>query len=132
MTRRMWLRAAALGLAAAGVIAGLALYFSSEGNPPCFVSGIATWRPPSGNATHRYLVVFPDRAACFFDLEDHERLVGSLRLADAHDITMASPNEDRVALRTAAGPMTLDLRTGRTARDGPLPLGSDTVTIPQA
>ena len=132
MTRRMWLRAAALGLAAAGVIAGLAVYFSSEGNPPCFVSGIATWRPPSGNATHRYLVVFPDRAACFFDLEDHERLVGSLRLAEAHDITMAAPNDDRVALRTAAGPMTLDLRTGRTARDGLVPWASDTVTVPDA
>ena len=130
MTRRMWFRSAALGIAVAGVVAALAVYFSSESNPPCFVSGVATWRPPSDNATHRYLVVFPDRAACFFDLDDQERLVGSLRLPDAHDISMAAPNADRVAVRAATGPMTLDLRTGRLVSGGFVPWASDTVVVP--
>jgi hypothetical protein len=132
MTRRVWLRAAALGLAAVGVVVALAVYFSSESKPPCFVSGVATWRPPTDAQTHRYLVVFPDRGACFFDLDDRERLVGSLRLTDAHDISMAAPNAERVALRTAAGPMTLDLVTGRLARGGLVPWPSDTLTVTDA
>ena len=63
MTRRVWLRTAGLVLVVAGVIAGLTAYYSSESVPPCFVSGAPQWRSPTDTETHRYMVVFPDRAA---------------------------------------------------------------------
>jgi hypothetical protein len=128
VTRRVWLRAAALVLGVVGVIAGLTVYFSSESVPPCFVSGVATWRPPTDGKTHRYAVVFPDRAACFFSLDDQQRLVGQLRLSGARDISSAAPLQDDVGLRTASGPYTLDLRTGRETRGGVAPFPSDIVT----
>jgi hypothetical protein len=128
LTRRVWLRAAALGLAVVGVIAGLTVYFSSESVPPCFVNGVPTWHPPTDGQTHRYAVVFPDRAACFFAIDDKHRLVGQLRLADAHDISTAAPNADMVALRTAAGPYTLDLRTGKLSKGGLAPFDNGTLT----
>ena len=128
MTRRVWLRAAALGLAVVGVIAGLTIYFSSESVPPCRVNGAPTWHPPTDGKTHRYAVVFPDRAACFFAIDDKHRLVGQLRLADAHDISAAAPNADKVALRTASGPFTLDLRTGKLSKGGLAPSDNGTLT----
>ena len=66
---RVWPRAAALALVLIGMVVGLTVYFSSESTPPCFVSGAATWRPPSDGGTHRYEVVFPERAACFFAID---------------------------------------------------------------
>jgi hypothetical protein len=127
--RRVWLRATALVLVAVGVVAGLTVYFSSESVPPCFASGIPKWRPPTDGQPHRYMVVFPDRAACFFALDDRQRLVGQLRLPEAHDITSATPNGSHIALRTASGPYTLDLRTGRLTEGGLAPFPSDTVTV---
>ena len=128
MTRRVWLRAGALALAIVGVIAGLTAYFSSESPPPCGANGVPTWHPPTDRQTHRYAVVFPDRAACFFAIGDNHRLVGQLRLADAHDVTTAEPNGHELALRTAGGPFTLDLRTGKLQRGGLAPFDHGTLT----
>ena len=128
MTRRVWLRATVLVVAVAGVIAGLTVYFSSESVPPCFVSGVATWHPPIDGKTHRYVVVFPERAACFFALDDQQKLVGQVRLPDARGISSAAPMQRDVALRTASGPYTLDLRTGRLEKGGVAPFASDIVT----
>jgi hypothetical protein len=126
--RRVWLRAGALALAVVGVIAGLTAYYSSEPAAPCVVSGVPTWRPLTDGKLHRYLVVFPDRAACFYDLDAHNQLVASLRLPDARDIVSAAPNGDRIALRSARGPVTLDLQTGRLTPGGLVPWPSDTLT----
>jgi len=129
VTRRVWLRAAGLAVVIGGVIAGLTAYYSSEGVPPCLVSGVPQWRPPTDSGTHRYMVVFPDRAACFFDLSDQNKLVGALRLSNARGITFAARLQDGVAVRTASGPFTLDLHTGRLQRGGLVPFPSSTLTV---
>jgi hypothetical protein len=128
VTRRVWLRAAALGLVVVGVIAGLTVYFSTESVPPCGVSGVPTWHPPTDGQTHRYAVVFPDRAACFFAIDDKQRLVGQLRLPEARDISTVAPNGDEVALRTENGPYTLDLGTGKLAKGGLAPFDNGKLT----
>jgi hypothetical protein len=132
LTRRVWLRAVALALAVLGLIAGLTIYFSSESVPPCFVSGVAPWHPPTDGQTHRYAVVFPDRAACFFALDDQQRLVGAVRLPDTRGILTAAPLQRDVGLRTAAGPHTLDLRSGRLIKGGLAPFPSEIVTLTDA
>jgi hypothetical protein len=126
--KRVWLRALALALAAAGIIAGITVYFSSESVPPCLVSGVATWKAPQ-DGTHRYEVVFPDRAACFFAIDDGNKLVGALRLSEARGITTAMPLLGDVALRTESGVFRLDLRHGRLRRGGLAPFPSDTLTL---
>jgi hypothetical protein len=128
VTRRVWLRAAALGLVLVGVIAGLTVYFSTESVPPCGVSGVPTWHPPKDGRTHHYAVVFPDRAACFFAIDDKHRLVGQLRLHDARDISTVAPNGHEVALRTENGPYTLDLGTGKLAKGGLAPFDDGKLT----
>lgn len=125
---RVWLRAAALALVVIGVVVGLTVYFSSESTPPCLVSGAANWRPPSDGGTHRYEVVFPERAACFFAIDEQQRLVGALRLGPAKGISTAAPLQNDVALRTQRGVYTLDLRTGRLRFGGLAPFPSDTLT----
>ncbi|TML94073.1 MAG: hypothetical protein E6G03_14570 [Actinobacteria bacterium] len=125
---RVWLRAAALALVVIGVVVGLTVYFSSESTPPCLVPGAATWRPPSDGGTHRYEVVFPERAACFFAIDEQQRLVGALRLGPAKGISTAAPLQNDVALRTQRGVYTLDLRTGRLRFGGLAPFPSDTLT----
>ena len=132
MTRRVLLRATALALAVLGVVAGLTIYFSSESVPPCFVSGAATWRPPTDGATHRYAVVFPDRAACFFALDEQQKLVGAVRLPGARGISSAAPLQQEVAVRTRSGPYSLDLRTGRLTKGGVAPFASDILTVVDA
>lgn len=127
---RIWLRAVALVLVAAGVIVALTVYFSTETVPPCGVSGIPKWTALNDTETHRYTVVFPDGAACFFD-EQH-RLVAQLALDGARDVTSAEPNGDDIALRTASGPYTLDLRTNSFTRGGLAPFPSDFVTATDA
>jgi hypothetical protein len=128
VTRRVWVRAVALVAVLLGVIAGLTIYFSSESVPPCVVSGASKWRPPSDGGTHRFMVVVPDRAACFFALDNGQKLVGSLRLPEARNISSAAPLGREVALRTASGPYTLDLRSGRLVKGGLAPFWSDTLT----
>jgi hypothetical protein len=127
--RRVWLRALALALAAAGIIGGLTVYFSSESVPPCLVSGAPTWKAPQAG-THRYEVVFPDRAACFFAIDDGNKLVGALRLPEARGIATAAPLLGDVAVRTESGVFRLDLRKGRLRRGGVAPFPSDILTLP--
>ena len=129
MRRRVWLRAAALVLVAGGVIGGLTAYYSSESVPPCLVSGVPQWHAPTDSKSHRYLVVFPDRAACFFAIDDQNKLVGALRLPDARGISFAPQLQESIAVRTSSGPFTLDLRTGRLQRGGLVPFASDTLTV---
>jgi hypothetical protein len=130
VTRRIWLRVAALVLAAVGVVIALTVYFSSEKTPPCFVSLIADWRAPTDRDTHRYVVAFPDHAACFFAPADRNELVAQLRVPSARTSSSAAPLQDDVALRTAAGPVTVDLRRGRARRGGLVPFASTTLTVP--
>lgn len=129
MTRRVWLRVAALVLVAAGIVVGITVYFSSEKVPPCFVSGAADWRAPTDGKAHRYLVVFPDKAACFFALDDQNKLVGALELPAARSISYAAPLLRDIALRTSSGPFTLDPRTSRLRRGGLVPFASDILNV---
>jgi hypothetical protein len=124
---RVWLRAAALAVAAAGVVAGLTIYFSTENVPPCYVAGVKDWRAPASGS--RFVVVFPDRAACFLAIGTKPQLVGQLLLPDARDISTAAPNGSTIALRAASGPFTLDLRTRRVTTDGLAPVDSGNVTV---
>jgi hypothetical protein len=126
--RRVWLRALALALAAVGVVAALTVYYSSETVPPCLLSGVAAWKAPTAG-THRYEVVFPDRAACFFAIDDDHKLVGALRLAEAKGISLAAPLLGGVALRTESGVFRLDVRTGKLRRGGLAPFPSDIVEV---
>jgi hypothetical protein len=128
--KRVWLRATALVLAAVAVVVALTLYLSSETIPPCLVTGAPIWRAPTDAATHRYEVVFPDEAACFFAIDDEHKLVGGLDLVGAKGISLAAPLLDRIAVRASAGVFTLDVRTGRLRRGGLAPFASDTLTVP--
>ena len=128
--RRIWLRVAALVLATAGAIAGLTVYFSTENVPPCYLSGAHDWRPPADRERHRFAVVFPDRAACFFTIGGEPRLAGQLELPGAHGITAAVPNGSKIALRTPSGPYTLDPRSGRLSRGALAPFASGYVAQP--
>jgi hypothetical protein len=124
--KRVWLRAAALALAVVGAVAGLTVYFSTENIPRCLVSGVKTWRPPTDGRTHRYEVVTLDRSACFFDMDQQQRLVGALSLSQAHWLSAAVPaesdtlrvsdSEHGVVFETRRGLLgvrVLDLRTKR-------------------
>jgi hypothetical protein len=79
--------------------------------------------------THRYAVVFPDGAACFYSIDDQQRLVAQLRLPDVRDISAAVPNGDEIALRAADGTHTLDLRTGKLTSGGLAPFDRGTLTV---
>jgi hypothetical protein len=125
--KRVWLRAAVLALAVVGAVAGLTAYFSSENVPRCLVSGAGTWRPPADGRTHRYEVVILDGSACFFDMDQQQRLVGALPLSQAQWLSAAIPTaSDRLSVtdtehgvvfvtrRGLLGVRTLDLQTKRT------------------
>jgi hypothetical protein len=127
--RRVWFRAGALALGAVALLVGITVYFSAETVPPCFASGTPTWHPPTDGGTHRYEIVFPDRAACFFAIDDGHKLVGQLRLNEARGISVAAQLQQDVALRTEAGVFTLDLRTGKLRRGGLAPFPSSTLTL---
>jgi hypothetical protein len=129
VTRRIWVRAAALAAAVVALVAGLTLYFSSQSVPPCLASGAPKWRPPTDGEPHRYMLVVPDGAACFFALDEEQALVGTLDLSDARAPSVAAPLGEDVAVRTSAGPYTLDLRTGRFTKGGLAPFDSDTLTL---
>ena len=126
---RVWLRAAALVLAAVGIVVGLTVYFSSESVPTCLVSDAPAWRAPTDIGTHRYEVVFPEQAACFFAIDDRNKLVGTLQLRPAKGISFAARLQDDVAVRAQSGVFTLDLRTGRLRRGGLAPFPSKWVTV---
>ena len=126
--KRVWVRGTLLGLAAVGVVAALTAYFSSEDVPPCLVSGAPEWHAPA-SGTHRYEVVFPDRAACFFSVDDKHELAGALRLADASGISFAAPLLDDIALRTQADVFRLNPVTGKLRRGGLAPFPSEIVNF---
>jgi hypothetical protein len=127
--RRVWVRAGALALLGVAVLVALTIYFSSEKVPPCFLSGTPTWRAPKDTETHRYEVVFPDRAACFFAIDGRQKLVGELSLPEARGISFAAQLQQDVAIRTESGVFTLDLRTGKLRRGGLAPFPSSTLTL---
>jgi hypothetical protein len=124
--RRVWLRAAALALAAGGAVAGLTVYFSTETVPRCLVSGAATWRPPKDRARHHYEVVVLKDDACFFDMDRKQKFVGALPLMRASRLLAALPpqsdtlrvtdQQHRVVYETKRGLLgfrVLALQTGR-------------------
>jgi hypothetical protein len=128
--RRVWLRAAALAVVVVCVVVGLTVYFSSEDVPLCGVSGAPRWNPPGGSGTYRYEVVLPDRAACFYAIDDDLELVGALRLPAAAGISSVNPNLSDLAVRGSSGVHTLDLRTGRLRNGGLSPYFYGIVTAP--
>jgi hypothetical protein len=116
MTRLVGLRIAVLVVAAAGILIGLTAYFSSQKLPPCLASDAGTWRPPRDGSAHRFLVVVPDRALCFFSIDDGNALVGAIELKDVEGVTAIAPRGDRIALRYGNGRGALvDVATGRVA-----------------
>jgi hypothetical protein len=80
---RVWLRAAALALAAGGAVAGLTVYFSTQTVPRCLVSGAPDWKAPLDGGRHRYEVVVLKDDACFFDMDRKQKLAGALPLERA-------------------------------------------------
>jgi hypothetical protein len=128
--RRVWLRAGALAGAGVAVLVGLTIYFSAEDVPPCLASSTATWRPPTDGGTHRYELVFLDEAACFFDIDDGNKLVGQLKLPGAKGISAAGQLQDDVGVRARSGVYTLDLREATVRRGGLAPFWSPILTLP--
>jgi hypothetical protein len=114
MTRRVRLRAALLVVAAVGLIAGLTAYFSSERIPPCLVSGAPKWKPPTDRGTHRFVLVVPDRALCFYAIDDGHKLVGAVKLRGIDGIDAIEPRDGRLAVRYRRGGAVVDLASGRT------------------
>lgn len=126
---RVRLRIALLVLGAVGLIAGLTTYFSSEEIPLCGVSGAPRWKAPTGGE-HRLLVVFTDRAACFFDVDEGHRLVGELRLGGISGVSAVEKQGERVAIRFDDSRGTLvDLASGRTSPTEPPPPFPDKLRI---
>ena len=122
MTRRVVVRAVVLVAAAVGLLVGLAAYFSSEKLPPCLVSGVPEWRQPGDRNVHRFLVVVPDRALCFFAIDDNHALVGALDLGDIEGVSALEPRGGGLALRYGDGRGALvDLEDGRIVRGVPPP-----------
>jgi hypothetical protein len=129
MTRRVALRITLLVVAAVGVIAGLTAYFSSEKIPPCLVSGAPKWRPPTDRGTHRFLLVVPDRALCFYAIDDDHKLVGAVKLRGIEGIDAIRPREGRLAIRYGRGGAVVDLTSGRTTPASAPPAPALDVTV---
>jgi hypothetical protein len=127
----VYLRAVALGVAALAVVAGLTVYFSTQTTPPCLVTGIPKWRAPTDKNVHRFELVVPDRALCFFDMDHDHALVGFLKLPEIRGVTNIAPRGTSLALRYDDGRGALvDLRTGRVRYDvQPPPPASDEVLV---
>jgi hypothetical protein len=121
MTRRVALRAGLLVVAALGLIAGLTAYFSSEKVPPCLVSGAPKWRPPTDGGTHRFLLVVPDRALCFYAIDEDHKLVGAVKLVGIEGIDAIEPRGGGLAIRYVGRGAFVDLETGRATAAPPPP-----------
>src|SRR5204862_6953843 len=78
VTRKIALRAAVLVVLGAAVIVGLTVYFSTQTIPPCLRTGVPAWKPPTDTSLHRFELVVPDRAICFFDMDHDHELAGYL------------------------------------------------------
>jgi hypothetical protein len=130
--RRIYLRAAAIVLAAVAVIAGLTVYFSSEKIPPCLVSGAPKWRAPTDKQVHHFELVVPDRALCFFDVDADNALVGAIKLRGIDGIDAIAPRADgKLAVRYDDGRgAVVDVASGRvTFGAQPPPPPSDDVRV---
>jgi len=132
VNRRIALRAGGLAVFALGALAGLTLYFSSETVAPCLAAGTPKWRAPTDTGVHRFEVVVPDRALCFFDMDHDHELVGFLKLGGIRGITAIAPRaRGLLSLRYANGRgAVVDLTTGH-VRYGvsPPPPPSDDVVV---
>ena len=131
MTRRVAFRAAGLALLLAGLVVGLTVYFSTQTIPPCLQTGVPKWRPPTDHALHRFELVVPDRALCFFDQDQDNELIGYMKLPRIDGITAIAPRDGLLALRYGSGRGAIvDLSTGR-IRYGvrPPPRASDDVVV---
>lgn len=114
MTRRVALRATGLAVAAVAVLVGLTVYFSTEGTPPCLISGVQKWQPPTDATLYRFEVATGHHALCFFDMNDEQQLVGYLSLPKVTGITAAVPRGGKLALRYGGGRGALvDLKTAK-------------------
>jgi hypothetical protein len=114
VTRRVFLRATGLVVAAIAVLVGLTIYFSTEATPPCLISGVQKWQPPTDSTLRRFEVVIPRHALCFFDIDDQQQLVGYIALPNIDRVVAAAPRDGRLALRYGNGRGALvDLKTGK-------------------
>lgn len=132
MTRTIALRAAGVVLIGVAVIVGLTIYFSSQKIPPCLRTGVPAWKPPTDATLHRFLLVVPDRALCFYDMDHDHELAGYVDLKGIKGVTAIAPRADgRLALRYGDGRGALvDLRTGEIQTGVPPPAApSDTVVV---
>ena len=131
MRRGIYLRAAALAVAVVGVVAGLTVYFSTQKVPPCLVAGIPKWRAPTDKHVHRFELVVPDRALCFFDMDHDQALVGYLKLPGIRGITNIALRAGNLAFRYGDGRGALvDLQSGRVRYGAkPPPAPSDEVHV---
>jgi hypothetical protein len=114
VSRRIAFRAGVLVLLCCGVVAGLTVYFSTEQVPPCLLSGIPKWQAPTDRAVHHFEIVAPDRALCFFDMDDEHHLVGYLALPKITGVSAVEPRAGSLALRYGHGlGAVVDLQDGK-------------------
>ena len=114
MTRRTAVRTAGLVAAVVALIVGLTVYFSTETVPPCLVSGVPVWKPPTDSQLHQLELVVPDRAVCLFDMDNDQAPAGYIALPGIRGVTVAVPRGDELALRYDGGRGALvDLATRR-------------------
>ena len=134
MTRRVAFRAAGLALLLAGVVVGLTVYFSTEKIPPCLVTGVPKWRAPTDKALHRFELVVPDRALCFFDQDHDNELIGYVKLPRIEGVSAIAPRGGQLSLRYGNGLGALVELTNGHIRYGvkPPPPPSDTVDVRNA
>jgi hypothetical protein len=132
VTRRIVFRATGLVLFACAIVAGLTVYFSSEKVPPCLLSGIPVWKAPTDHSAHHFEVVVPDRALCFFDMDDEHHLVGYLKLPHIEGVNAIQPRTGSLALRYGNGRGALvDLQDGNIQYGvTPPPAPRDQVVVP--
>jgi hypothetical protein len=131
VNRRVALRAAALAVGVLGAVAALTVYFSTEKPPPCLISGVPKWRPPTDHAVHRFELVVPDRAICFFDMDHGHELVGYLAPRGVAGIANIDVRGASLGLRYRGGHgAVVDLETGRVSYGRqPPPPPSDEIVV---
>jgi len=132
LTQRVYLRAAILAVGAIAVVAGLTVYFSTQEIPLCLATGIPKWRAPTDESVHRFELVVPDHALCFFDMDHDHALVGYVSLKPIVGVTAVAPRAGgKLALRYGNGRgAVVDLASGRvTVGAPPPPALSDEVRV---
>jgi hypothetical protein len=132
LNRTVVLRTGGLVVAALGVVAALTVYFSTQRVPPCLVTGVPRWKPPTDGQVHHFELVVPDRALCFFDMDANHAPAGYVKLGPVVGVDAIAPRPGgKLALRYGGGRGALvDLRTGRvTVGATPPPAPSGRVSI---